>query len=47
MELSNLSEEKLIILLQGDEQLRRDQLLLQEEISEQNRDLRETCIRIL
>ena len=27
------------------EQSRRDQLLLQEEISEQNRDLRETCIR--
>ena len=29
----------------GCEQSRRDQLLLQEEISEQNRDLRETCIR--
>ena len=28
----------------GCEQSRRDQLLLQEEISEQNRDLRETCI---
>ena len=29
----------------GCEQSRRDQLLLKEEISEQNRDLRETCIR--
>ena len=27
------------------EQSRRDQLPLQEEISEQNRDLRETCVR--
>ena len=27
------------------EQSRRDQLLFQEEMSEQNRDLRETCIR--
>ena len=31
--------------IKGCEQSRRDQLLLQEEISEQNRDLRETCIR--
>ena len=29
------------------DQSRRDQLLLQEELSEQNRDLRQTCIRIL
>ena len=29
----------------GDEQLRRDQLLLQEQLSEQNRDLRETHIK--
>ena len=29
----------------GCDQSRRDQLLLQEEISEQNRDLGETCIR--
>ena len=29
----------------SDEKLRRDQLLLQEQLSEQNRDLRETCIR--
>ena len=29
------------------EQSKRDQLLLQEELSEQNRDLRETCIKSL
>ena len=29
----------------GDEQLRRDQLLLQEQLSEQNRDLREAHIK--
>ena len=32
-------------IVTGCEQSRRDQLLLQEEISEQNRDLRETCTR--
>ena len=47
MELLNLSERKLIILLQGCEHSRRDQLLLQEELSEQNRDLRETRIKSL
>ena len=31
----------------GDEQLRRDQLLIQEELSEQNRDLREAHIKSL
>ena len=31
----------------GDEQLRRDQLLLQEQLSEQNRDVRETHIKSL
>ena len=31
----------------SDEQLRRDQLLLQEELSEQNRDLREAHIKSL
>ena len=31
----------------GDEQLRRDQLLLQEQLSEQNRDLREVHIKSL
>ena len=31
--------------LAGDEQLRRDHLLLHEHVLEQNRDLRETCIR--
>ena len=31
----------------GDEQLRRDQLLLQEQLSEQNRDLREAHIKSL
>ena len=33
--------------LAGDEQLRRDQLLLQEQLSAQNRDLREAHIKIL
>ena len=41
MELSSLSEEKLIILYQRDEKLRRDQQLLHEQLLEQNRDLRE------
>ena len=31
----------------GDEQLRRDQLLLQEQLSEQNRDLREAHVKSL
>ena len=47
MELSNLSEEKLILLLQVMNNSRRDQLLLQEELSEQNRDLREAHIKSL
>ena len=47
MELLSLSEGKLIILLQVNEQLRRDQLLLQEPLSEQNRDLREAHIKSL
>ena len=33
--------------LAGDEQLRRDQLLLQEQLSEQNRDLREAHMKSL
>ena len=33
--------------LAGDEQFRRDQLLLQEQLSEQNRDLREAHIKSL
>ena len=45
MELLILSEWKLIILLQVCDQSRRDQSLLQEELSEQNRALRETRIR--
>ena len=40
MELLSLSEGKLIIL-----QSQRDQSLLQEQLSEHNRDLRETRIR--
>ena len=47
MEIANLSEEKLIMLLQGDEQLPRDQLLLHEQFSEQNRDLREAHMKSL
>ena len=48
MELSNLSEEKLIDnALAGDEQLRRDQELLHEQLSEQNRDLREAHMKSL
>ena len=31
----------------GDEQLRRDQLLLQEQLSEQNRDLRDAHMKSL
>ena len=33
--------------LAGDEQLRRDQLLLHEQLSEQNRDLREAHVKSL
>ena len=40
MELSNLSEEKLITVA-GDEQLRRDHQLLHEQLLKQNWDLRE------
>ena len=48
MKLSSLSEEKLIDhALAGDEQLRRDQLLLHEKLSEQNRDLREAHMKSL
>ena len=46
MELSNLSEKKLIMLLQV-EQLRRDQLLLHDHLSKQNRDLREAHMKSL
>ena len=46
MELSNLSEKKLIMLLQV-EQLRRDQLLLHDHFSKQNRDLREVHMESL
>ena len=41
MVLLSLSEERLIILLQVMNNSMRDQLLLQEQLSEQNRDLRE------
>ena len=47
MELSNLSEKKIDHTLAGDEQLRRDQLLLHEQLSEQNRDLREAHLKSL
>ena len=48
MELLSLNEEKLIILsIAGDEQLRRDHLLLHEQLSEQNRDRREAHIKCL
>ena len=47
MKLSNLSAREIDHTLAGDEQLRRDQLLLQEQISEQNRDLREARIKSL
>ena len=45
MKLSNLSEEKLIMLLAVDEQLRRDQLLLHEQLLDQNWDLREAHMK--
>ena len=44
MELLSLSEEKIDHTIVGDEELRRDQLLLHEQPSEQNRDLREARI---
>ena len=47
LELLILSEWKLIILLHGDDQYGRDQLLLQEELSEQNRALRGARIKSL
>ena len=47
MEISSLSEEKMDHALAGDEQLRRDQLLLHEQRSEQNRDLREAHMKSL
>ena len=48
MELLSLSERKLIDhTIASDEQLRRDQLLLQEPLSEQNRDLREAHVKSL
>ena len=45
MELLSLSEEKIDHTIAGDEQLRRDQQLLHEQISGQNRDLREAPIK--
>ena len=45
MEFSNLSKEKLIMLLAVDEQLRRDQLLLHEQLLDQNWDLREAHMK--
>ena len=45
MELSSLSEREIDQTLAGDEQLRRDQPLLHEQISEQNRDLREAHLK--
>ena len=47
MELSSLSEEKIDHTLARDEQLRRDQLLLYEQLAEQNRDLREAHMKSL
>ena len=48
MESSSLSEEKLIDhALAGDEQLRRDQQLLLEQLSEQNRNIREAHVKSL
>ena len=41
MKLSSLKEEKIDHTLAGDEQLRRDQQILHEQLLEQNRDLRE------
>ena len=47
MELLSLSEGIFDHTIANDEQLRRDQLLLQEQLSEQNRDLREAHIKSL
>ena len=47
MELLSLSEEKIVHTIAGDEQHRRDQLLLHEQLSEQNRDLREAHMKSL
>ena len=47
MELLILSEGKWIIPLQVMNNSRRDQLLLHEQLSEQNRDLREALIKSL
>ena len=47
MELFSLSEERNDHTVAGDEQLRRDQLLVHEQLSEQNRDLREAHIKSL
>ena len=41
MKLPSLKEEKFIVLIQGDEQLRRDQELLHEQLLEQTQNLRE------
>ena len=47
MELLSLSEGKIDHTIASDEQLRRNQLLLQDQLSEQNRDLREAHIKSL
>ena len=47
MELLSLSKEKVIILLQVMNNSRRDQLLLHERLSEQNRILREAHVKSL
>ena len=48
MELSSLNEVRLFVLLKEDEQLRRDQQLLHEQLLEQNRgDLREAHVKSL
>ena len=41
MKLSNLKQEKFIVLIKENERLRRDQQLLHEQLLEQNRNLRE------
>ena len=45
MELSSLSEGKPDHTITSDEQLRRDQLLLHEQLSQQNLDLREAHLK--
>ena len=47
MELLIFSELEIDRIITGDEQLRRDQLLLHEQSSEQNRDLREAHMKSL